>query len=184
MTTYLDTFLKTCKAISFLFFSNFVIISVEPILGETTYVWWVSNLLTLWLSKTREGEGEWKRNERLLSVFRFKLCFSCLSVFLTVCFPPLMQVFSLLLSFSLSVQWPTPHSLNHIHWICCSKQQCAWLKPTKSWIFGQQKSGLLQFLFLTRGIYTGTRDELALNCEYQLQNKVDYIFLLFLTRGM
>ena len=33
------------------------------------------------------------------------------------------------------------------------------------------KSGPLQLLFLTRGMYTGTRNELNLNYEYQLQKK-------------
>ena len=47
------------------------------------------------------------------------------------------------------------------------------------------KSGPLQLLFLTMGMYTGTRNELNLNYEYQLQKKVECNFLgLFLTRGM
>ena len=69
----------------------------------------ISNLLTLWLSKT--VEVEWKRNKRdlwvsFVSNFVFLACLFLSRFF----FPPWMQVFSWLLSFTLSLQWPTPHS--------------------------------------------------------------------------
>ena len=32
-------------------------------------------------------------------------------------------------------------------------------------------------------MYTGTRNELDLNCEYHLQNKVDHIFFTFSYQG-
>ena len=58
--------------------------------GEATYVW-VSNLLTLWLPKTREEGGEWNRNKRDFWVSFVSSFLICL-FFLADCFPPWIQV--------------------------------------------------------------------------------------------
>jgi len=55
-----------------------------------------------------------------------------------VCFPPWMQVFSLLFSLSLSVQWPTFHSLN-------PKPSL----PRKPWFYVENKLRNVKFRTLT-----------------------------------